>query len=419
LYEYELVLARKQALRLRKVDDSKRYIAPGCSSTFEFEILGKPGLTNGTIQIDYAFLGVPQHEIKDQFHTRQVCLDLTVTVNASVELARMDILPIQGNVPQSLWNRLGSEETEADLSESEKYCLLIMDLRNAWPSHMHVSLEAEKGFKIDEHILPGNTNRVVFPIPRVYLEDSHASIPALNPSRQRQFVVSSSKITPAIERANREAFWFREKIINSLKGTWKTLSGPTREGTLELRGIRLTPRMIEAVKVDEIGIDISVENPQSNGSVRKSNTLLVDEFAQIKVIITNRTTEPIYPTLRLMPALRHRPLNVALDFTRKLAWNGTLQQFLPLLGAKSSTEISIGVTALCRGEFEFMASVEETRLWTDEKEGSNRKSGRPRSETQTMMDAVLGPRERRIWHSRHRCLVSVKDREDEGGQDEE
>ncbi|KAH8205183.1 hypothetical protein TruAng_000595 [Truncatella angustata] len=428
LYEYELVLARKQALRLCKTDDSKRFIAPGGTNTFEFEILGKPGLTNGTIQIDYAYLGVTQEEVKDQFHTRQVCLDMTVTVNASVEVARMDILPIQGDVPRPLWQRLGAEQLGEDVSDSDKYCLMIMDLRNAWPSHMQVRLEAEKGFTIEEHILPGNTNRVVFPIPRVFLEDPHASIPALNPSRQRQFVVSTSKITPETERANREAFWFRERMLDSLKGSWKTLSGPSRSGSIEFRGIRLTPRMIEAVKVDEVGIDISVASDDATKATGcAKNTIYVDDFAQLKVSLTNRTSQPIYPTLRLLPALCHRPLNVALDFTRKLGWNGTMQRFLPLLEPRQSTEVVIGLTPLCRGEFEFVASVEETILWEEDEKGDknsnggggaadNDKTGRERSDTQKMMDAVLGPRERRIWHSRHKCFVSVQDRED--GSDE-
>ncbi|ORY71173.1 hypercellular protein A [Pseudomassariella vexata] len=423
LYEYELVLAKKQALRLRKINDSKRYIAPGGTGTFEFEVLGKPGLTNGTIQVDYAHLGVPQDQIADQFHTRQVCVDLTVTVNASVELARMDILPIQGDVPEPLWKQLGSVGTEHDISESEKYCLLMMDLRNAWPSNMQIHLETDKGLTIEEQILPGNTNRVMFPVPRVYLEDPHASIPALNPSRQRQFVVSSSKITPDIERANREGFWFREKILDSLKGSWKTLSGPSREGSIELRGLRLTPRMIEAVKIDEVDIAISVESSDSGNQ----STIFVDDFATIKVVITNCTAQPIYPTVRLMPALCHRPLNVALDFTRKFAWNGTLQQSLPLLDAHASTEVSIGATALCRGEFEITASVEETQLWTlplppgtemgtgtdGAGAGAEAVVGRQRSDTQAMLDAVLGAKERRIWHVRHPCLVRVVDRDDD------
>ncbi|KAI1466350.1 Trs120-domain-containing protein [Daldinia caldariorum] len=436
LYEYELILARKQALRLRKVGDSKRYIAPGGTATFEFELLGKPGLTNGTIQVDYAYLGVPQSEIAEQFHTRQVCLDLTITVNASIELARMDVLPLTGAVPKPIWSRVGGEATEIESSLSdEDYCLLLLDLRNAWPSDMEVRLEADSGIMIKEHILPGNTNRVVFPVPRVYIEDPHASIPALNPSRQRQFVVSSSKITPEIERSNREAFWYREKVLEKLSGSWKTLSGPSREGSIELRGIRLAPRMIEAIKIDEVGIDISVEDPEaededkqeggegeeergSGKTGKNKTTIFTDEFAQIRVSITNRMGEPFYPTLRLMPALRHRPLNVALDFTRKLAWNGTLQQSLPLVGARSRAEVRLGVTPLCRGEFEISASVEETQLWVPEENGGNDGGGddngakRVRSETEIMMDAVLGAKERRLWHSRRPCLVNVRDRED-------
>jgi hypothetical protein len=422
LHEYEWLLAKKQALRLRKIDDSKRYIAPGSTATFEFEILGKPGLTSGTIQIDYAHLGMPQSEINSQFFTRQVCLDLTVTVNASVELVRVDILPIQANVPKSLWDRVGPGEAKREPSVSDDYCLLLMDLRNAWPSDMQVCLEAGKDITIEEHILPGNTNRVVIPVPRLYLEDPHASIPALNPSRQRQFVVSSSKITPEIERGNREAFWFREKMLENISGAWKTGSGPAREGTIHLRGIRLTPRMIEAIKIDEVGIDISVADLQSERCPGPENSIFVDEFVQMKVQITNRMNEAIYPTIRIMPSLCNRPVNVALDFTRKFAWNGTLQQTLPLLGAKSSTEVRIGVTALCRGDFEISASVEETQLWKAPKEKKKCESSqneedeqeiikqRERADTQTMLDAVLGAKERRIWHSRRPCVVAVRDR---------
>ncbi|KAI1776376.1 Trs120-domain-containing protein [Hypoxylon cercidicola] len=424
LYEYELILARKQALRLRKIGGSKRYIAPGGTATFEFEILGKPGLTNGTIQVDYAYLGVPPAEIKDKFYTRQVCLDLTITVNASVELARMDVLPIQGEVPKPIWSRLGAKDTVEDTSLSEDHCLLLLDLRNAWPSDMQVCLQADDNIMIKEHILPGNTNRVIFPVPRVYIDDPHASIPALNPSRQRQFVVSSSKITPEIERGNREAFWYREKMLEKLSGSWKTLSGPAREGSIELRGIRLAPRMIEAIKIDEVGIDVSVENtravddpssspPQQRGN---NNAVFVDEFAQVRVVITNRTSEPIHPTLRVMPSLCHRPLNVALDFTRKLAWNGTLQQALAPLGAKRSVEVLLGAVPLCRGAFEISASVEETQLWTPPPPSVAKDNDaaapprRERSDTEIMMDAVLGARERRIWHSRRPCLVDVRDR---------
>ncbi|KAF3771019.1 hypothetical protein M406DRAFT_248573 [Cryphonectria parasitica EP155] len=441
LYEYELILAKKQALRLSK-PVSRRYIAPGETATVEFEILGKPGLTSAGILIDYAYFGVPPEELEPKFFTRQVSLQLTVTVNASVEIARMEVLPLHGSIPQPLWARTSKVGGESHVLTSDKYCLLLLDLRNAWPSSMIAQLEIEDGAVIEEHILPGNTSRVIVPVRRVYLEDPHASIPALNPSRHRQFVVSTSKISPDVERGNREAFWYREKILDCLKGTWKTGNRPMRTGNIDLRSMRLTTRMIEAIKVDEVGIEVSVEDPSAptgpdtvsataEPGVQRSSSkdcVCVDDFVQIRVHISNRTEQPIYPTLRLMPALCHRPLNVALDYTRKFAWNGTLQQFLPLLPGKQSTDVLLGVTALCRGEFEITASVEETRVYRPTTEDERRRGsvrapklsvtatpagpeGRPRSSTQELLDLALGARERRIWHSRQPCRLRVKDRE--------
>ncbi|GJN75561.1 hypothetical protein PLICBS_009664 [Purpureocillium lilacinum] len=409
LYEYELILMKRQALRLPRSDQA-RNIAPGGEASFDFEILGKPGLTQATIQVDYTYLGVPKDEVTEQFYTRQVSVDLTVTVNASVELTRVDAMPLFGHIPDSFWERMGGKAPK----DAEDYCLLSLDLRNAWPSHMAVHLEGEEGMAVDESILPGKTSRVVMPVKRIYVEDPHEAIPSLNPSRTRQFVVSTSKISPDMERANREAFWYREKILDVLRATWRTTSVPKRSGAVELRSIRLTSRMIEAVKVDEVGIDISVndanaeESSTSTSTSSLANLAHVDEFMQVKVHVTNRTAKPIYPLVRLMPALCHRPVNVALDHTRKFAWNGTLQQQLPLLQGNSSADFAIGVTPLCRGEFELAASVEEMRVWEDGGTGG----GRPRSDTQRMMDAALGGKQRRMWHSRRPCVLAVRDREE-------
>ncbi|OAQ65080.1 hypercellular protein HypA [Pochonia chlamydosporia 170] len=398
LYEYELILMKKQALRLPRNDQS-RHIPPGGEATFEFEILGKPGLTHATIQADYTFLGVPRDEITEQFYTRQLSLDLTVTVNASVELARIDAVAMQGHLPPPLLERLGAD---AENTPADKYCLLAVDLRNAWPSQMSIRLEGEEGMAVEDSILPGKTSRVVMPVKRVYLEDPHESVPSLNPSRNRQFVVSTSKISPDMERANREAFWYREKLLQNLKATWRTTSIPKRRGVVELRSIRLTPRMIEAIKVDEVDISVSVEGAPDN-------TVYVDEFLQLKVQVVNRTSKPITPLMRLMPALCHRPLNVALDYTRKFAWNGALQQLLPELQGHDSTEFVIGVTALCRGEFEIAASVEEVQV-LDTRVREEGEPSRPRSDTQKLMDAALGVKDRRVWHSRRACILRVKDR---------
>ena len=412
IYEYELILMKKQALKLRK-NQGKRFIAPGGTSTFDFEVFGKPGLTNASIQMDYAHLGLPPEEVEDQFYTRRVSVHLTVTVNASVELSRYDILPVLDKIPRPLWTRVSNQESELALTKDE-YCLLSLDLINAWPSTMLIRFEGADGVEVEDYILPGNTSRIILPIRRIFLDDPHAAVPSLNPSNRRQFVVSASHISPDFERSLREAFWYKENILDNLKATWKTLSGPTRTGTIDLRGIRLTSRMIDAIKVDDIGISVSVEDPSSPEEASDSPcNVFVDEFVQVKVNICNRTSRPIYPLLRLMPALCHRPPNVALDYARKFAWNGTLQQVLPLLEGKSSTHVVLGATALCRGQFEITASVEETMLWEEPgaDEGEKKEGKRERSDTQSLMDKALGKKERRIWHAREGCIVHVRDRE--------
>lgn len=425
MYEYELILMKKQALRLPK-SEPNRHIAPGGEATFDFEILGKPGLTNAAIQVDYTYLGVPIDEITEQFFTRQLSLDLAVTVNASVELSRIDALPVYGGIPQSLLDRVGGTASATD----EEYCLLSVDMRNSWPSQMAIRLESSEGMAVEDNILPGKTARLVLPVKRILLDDPHAPVPSLNPKKTRQFVVSSSKISPEMERANREAFWYRERILDSLKATWRTTSAPRKNGVIDLRNIRLTTRMIEAIKIDEVDIRMSMQ-PASETTTTQAETVaaetptttgtnvaMMDEFMNLKVHITNKTNRPILPMLRLMPALCHRPLTVALDYTRKFAWNGTLQQLLPKVKAGGSRDFVLGFVPLCRGEFEITASVEEVLVWEpackaeEEEEKQKKRNSRPRSNThETAMDAALGVKQRRIWHSRHPFMLSVKDGE--------
>ncbi|KAG4436993.1 hypothetical protein IFR05_007531 [Cadophora sp. M221] len=414
LYECELIFARKQALRWKRTDNERLYIEAGGTATFEVEVLGRPGLTSAVVHIDYAHLGVPATEIQEKFHTRQVSLPLTVTVNASVELVRIDILPLTGSIPRSLWSTIESTTMPKEVFKPEDYCLILLDLRNAWPSHLHIHLDIVSGGSIDEEILPGNTSRIMFPMRRIFLEDPSASIPALDPSRARQFVVSTGRVSADSERASREAFWYREEVLKMLQGTWVTKSGPQRNGDIELRGLRLSQRMIEAVKIDDVGIDFFI-----NGNTAVKHKLITDDFSELKVRIINRTSELINPLLRLQPSLRNQPHNISLDLSKKLVWNGTLQQTLPPLAGKDSLEIVFGVTALARGEFDISASVEEAQLKEEPKKAEKSEGGRPRANTRSMMDAVLGARERRIWHCREPCRVVVKDEgEDSDDEDE-
>lgn len=416
IHEYELILMKKQALRLPTAR-KRRYIAPGAEETFDFEILGKPGLTDAAIQVDYTHLGVPRDEVTEQFYTRQLTIDLTVTVNASIELTRADMLALNGPALEALLSERCKLPASADGSD---YCLLSLDLRNSWPAQMAVHIEDDDGVAVDEQILPGGTNRVLMPVKRIFIENPHAAIPSLNPAQGRQFVVSTHKITPEMERATREGFWFRERMLSSLRGTWATTtSNPSRSGALELRSLGLTSRMVDVLRLDDVDICISVDTDADEDDESEDRaTARVGDFIEVTVTVTNRTNHAISPLVRLLPALAHRSLNVALDYTRKLGWNGTLQHVLPRLGAQQAADFTIGMTPLCRGEFELSATVEEVHVpqeqQTQEQQkeggGGEQHQGRQRSNTQTMADdAALGVAERKVWHSRQPFILAVRD----------
>jgi hypothetical protein len=407
LYELELIFARKQALHWIQKGEETLFIAPGATATFDMEILGKPGLTSAVVQVDYAFLGVPHAEVENKFYTRQVSLPITVTVNASIELARMDVLPLNGIVPNSLCKLAGSEEVSKDLTPND-YCLLLLDLRNAWPSYLQVHLELADGGTIHEEILPGNTSRIMFTMRRMFLPNSSAAVPTLDPARARQFVVSTGPVSADSERATREAFWYREEILKKLRGTWSTKSGSFRSGDIELRAIRLTQRMVEAIKIEDVSIEIFINGEQTN-------KVTTDSFAEVKVKICNLGIQPVYPLLRIQPSIRNVASNRTLDLSKKFVWNGTLQEALPVLGPGEETETILGVTALCRGEFEISASVEERKVNHEEGEEERRK----RADTSVLMDTLLGAKVRRIWHCRDPCLLVVTDADDADNDGEE
>lgn len=452
IYELELKLATKPALRWRRQDTApdNHYIPPGQKATFTIDVLGKPGLQDTTVQIDYSCMGSSNGNLPDVFYTRQLFVPLTVTVNASVEVARCDILPISGDFAWRNHHAVTESKSVAPASTSDSlppttdndplskvlsclgngaygadHCVVLLDLRNAWPSPLSVWLRAseypmlesscrgcdEGQYSVDGDLQPGQMRRFVLVLPRIFLDNPHASIPVVNTGSRRQFVVSAHKLSFEAEAASREAFWFREELLKRVLGGWKE-PATGREGSIDLRNIRLNARMVESMRLEDVEIAFALTSSSKPNPVvqtaRSRFTTQTDDLLTLTVTIHNRSSRPIHPLLRLQPSLRHQPNNVALDLTRRLVWTGMLQQALPVLPSGESTQASVGVTVLCRGEYEFGASVEEARLLLDQKkEGDlddNQNQGGIRD---TFGKDVV--KKRRIWHARETCVILAKD----------
>lgn len=441
LHELEVQLAYHPSLRWCKSgDEEATRIPPGAEMGFTIELIGRPRLTDATIQIDYANLGKRRSEVEDRFFTRQVSVPISVTVNASVQLQKPDIVPLSNDFA---WSKQASPSSAAPLQSidsqiesiiyppshnrpNEDYCLLLLDLRNAWPNPLAISLslrslelskdsasEQESNVhKIDEVIQPGHVHRLAMVIPKLYLKECHAAIPSLNPANQRQFVVSASKISPEAERASREAFWYRQELLKMIRGTWRE-DGNGRQGDLELRGLRLSPRMVEAIKLDDLKFETSIVSDfsETNGEDtvhqigRTKYTVPIDEPLTLRTKIHNRSTRPISPLLRLQPHLANLPHSVALDLDKRFSWTGALQRKLPVLNSGDTCEYDLGVIALCSGIFEIGTMVDETELQTVSGEDGKRL----RSDTQTLLQGdVIGEPKLRTWHAKEPVTIVAR-----------
>lgn len=484
LYELSLASSRKP-LRCCKVDSERSpNIDPGKELTLEIELDGRPGLSSANIQVSYAHIGGPHDHIKDRFYTRQLSIPLTVTVNASIDVSKTDILPfstsfawqnqhkqsphcrppaakkpettpdrtrrhssmssrMKSNKFISNENRFQSLLSRIGLSPGDKahYCLLCLDCRNSWPMPLTVSIQvrppptsdiyayaplttrspkcestnAKLTYTVHESLQPGHTKRILLLLPRLRLPDAHLPIPSLDP--KQQFVVSSSpKAAYEVQLAARENHWYREALLSSLHASW-TEESTSRTGTVNLRNVRLSARMVEALKLPELEIEmrLSLTSPSSedNNAVHKteskssdnedhnlppskdnehslfkqngptSYTVPLSQLLTLTTIVTNHSNSPIHPLLRLQPLLKPsngaHPHHIALDTSRKFLIHGLLQQALPVLQSGESRTIEIGVSVLGRGAWSIGGVVEEVRILGDGQ------------------DDIKGERERRVW----------------------
>ena len=309
--------------------------------------------------------------------------------------------------------------------------MLLLDLRNSWPNPLSITLEARRpstdesqnddpwkdAYSVNEIIQPGHVSRLVMILPKLYLHNPHAAIPSPNPANQRQFVVSTSKISPETERASREAFWYRQELLKIVRGMWKEEDNG-RHGELELRGIRFTPRMVEAIKLDDVDITTmlvsdypaaAAEEEEDAATVQQLSrakfSAPIDTFLSLKTTIRNRSPHSISPILRLQPHLAALPHNIALDLDKRLSWTGVLQRKLPVIQPGASVESELGVVALCSGTYEIGATVEEAEVLADE----DGEEGNKKSDTERLLQGdVLGEIKLRTWYLREPCVIMAR-----------
>lgn len=441
MYGLELELSNNPTFSwIRSGGGQNMTIPPGEKATFEITVLGKPGLAAAKVMFDYAHLGKPFAEVEGRAFTRQVAVPIDITVNASIQLHRIDFsnfpadyawtnrgLQEQGQRPKTprspshpvekgsdrfrtLLDRVGLE------SSNEEHCLLLLDLRNSWPNPLTVSVQVRsssadeswnRAYTVHEVVHPGHIARLVLLLPRLHIANPYAPIPILSQQNQRQFVVSADgPVSADLERATREQFWFREEVLKYLRGTWEE-KGSDRCGNIDLRGLRMSPKMIDTIRLQDIGIRMTIvptESEEVQQTGRSKFVVTAESLLTLQTTIHNRSNGTIQALLSLQPTLADQSNSeTSLDISRRLLISGTLQQCTPILSPNSSVTLELGICPLVSGEFDISALVEEVTLPTFEA----KEIGEVETEDFEAGKEGLARKERRVWRGEEGCRIVV------------
>ncbi|KAL8915881.1 MAG: hypothetical protein Q9208_008814 [Pyrenodesmia sp. 3 TL-2023] len=336
-------------------------------------------------------------------------------------------------------------------SNDKSYCLLCLDCQNSWPAPLSISIQVRPSlsssptpanptptspkttdsttnnskltYTVHESLQPGQTKRILLLLPRIRISSAHRPIPSLNPLAKKQFVVTSGpKASYEAQLAARETFWYREELLKQIHATW-TEESTQRTGVINTRSISLSQWMVQAYKLPELGVSMSLSvsqpsssppPPSSSATDGDERTLLnqlspttysapVSTFLTLTTTLTNHSPQPIHPLLRLQPRLAGdgHPPHIALDLGRKLLIHGLLQRPLPMLQPGESTGMDVGVVVLGRGRWEVGAVVEEVRVCDDEGHGERGQE----DEDDDELVRMRGQRERRVWGGEEKVVI--------------
>ncbi|KAK4051457.1 hypothetical protein OIV83_002941 [Microbotryomycetes sp. JL201] len=366
--------------------DGAQMVDAGSSVVLEVQCLGKAGCSNGTANIDYAYVERDAVKGAGVFYTRRLVLDVFMTVHRALVAHTLDIQRLKA-LPESATTRgrsasvvqLGRkgaaldqrlEDNFKDVDDGE-HCLVAIDVMNTFGKPFEVKVQRKEDGRSSRlfRIEPGATLRMLLRLDRFLLPACACNepIPSLS---QRQFVVSKSVQSAQEERWTRELFWYREALLQKIKATWNEV-GSLRTGEILLRSLQLTKPMLETLRSDDIEVEMCLqENPaaepdsfelQGQGQ-RLVYTAASNEFIDVAISIENNTDNVLDMTVRLdvrPPEAARSPAQTAAHLSRHIIVEGISPTRVPTLQPGQSQRVVLSVCFLSEGEFVIGCVAEE------------------------------------------------------------
>ncbi|VEU22500.1 DEKNAAC103457 [Brettanomyces naardenensis] len=380
VYEIEYYLTKKKPFKiLNKMDMQK--IKGKSDFNLEMEIWGKRGVKQAQLILEYSHKRQNSDTYPD--FTRSITIPVNVTVYPSVELVGCDIIPLSSLTKVSSNNRgdcwVYLERMVLKGYRMSDFCLLALDFLNSWTEEMEVRVQSllsgstspdfqeqngpiltlpDDAFDTKLGLRSKKSVRVLIPIQRMNFTDEHLNgrIPSL---RNKQFIYDSK--TPIAEQTFiKHAFWYRDELLKRVRACWK-IPGDVensvyagRSGTIDLRSIRFSSKMVNILKIEKIGIILSLLD--TNGEMTEREDVKLNTFYTLRVKLVNRSDVGVFGMLRHIPVCK----SPGTPLEKKILFNGVLQSTIGReLKAGESRNFDLGIVFLEKGEYEWGALLDE------------------------------------------------------------
>ncbi|KZV62838.1 hypothetical protein PENSPDRAFT_641660 [Peniophora sp. CONT] len=309
MYETEFALVHRPAFTWDAAAHEGRVIAPGAKDVIIVTCTGKVGCMSGSVNVAYGYVNRKQSNLiqpAEVFHTRTLSYPVLVTVYQMLECWAMDIIPFTPSEvdlggPETAWKALVRD------AEEDGWCLFSVDVRNTYGLPFEVTFdrvqEGTPPASTSYIVPPGSTTRILLPLKKFLLPEEVVAraIPTLS---DRQFVIDKSGLSTAAVRAQRELFWYREALLETVRARWREVGSSGRAGELSLRQQRLTYPMLECLRTETARVGLSLwlrEDDEWTELPRRDGRFMPppNEFVYVRLEAENKSPQPLALTLDL------------------------------------------------------------------------------------------------------------------------
>jgi len=291
-------------------------IQPGKTVTFTFDVTGKPSVSQ--VRISFHYSSYP-----NATHARILAIPITLTVNAALQVQRLDALPL-------------------DLAENGEYSfILTLDIANAWPRSIFYSCFcADLGLKSAEPrrchnhegvLAPGQTQRVFMPVARpAHLKDSDDDLEMI-----------------------RRALLARLRIFWSVEG--EEQEEQKHLGEVDVSNLYVSPEALQVIVGEAVTVSLELVEAEHEESDAAKGVVKAGTFAVLRARLMNRAKR----TPPLVVFLQSRGMNVP-DYGRddkQLAIAGSHRRVIPSLEQDAFETVDFAFCPLLAGVVELEAVV--------------------------------------------------------------